>query len=106
MKKKIAENLEKIKELIVDKYKPEKIILFGSYAWGKPNKDSDFDLFVIKKSNKTRRQRQIDVQTIIFGSDMPVDVLVYTPKEIGIRLDINDMFIKKIINTGKVAYAK
>lgn len=106
MTKKVEENLEIITEKIVKKYKPEKIILFGSYAWGKPHKDSDFDLFVIKKSNKTRRQRQIDVQTLIFGSDVPVDVLVYTPKEIGVRLEIDDLFIKKIINTGRVLYAR
>jgi predicted nucleotidyltransferase len=50
------ENQEKkIKEVIQDiirEYKPEKIYLFGSLAWGKPNKDSDIDIFIVKKTKK------------------------------------------------------
>ncbi len=39
---KIVQNLKK--------YKPDKLVLFGSYAWGKPNKDSDIDLLIVKKN--------------------------------------------------------
>jgi predicted nucleotidyltransferase len=42
--------IDVLAERIQSRYRPEKIILFGSYAWGKPNKDSDIDLLIIKKS--------------------------------------------------------
>jgi len=42
--------IKKITKQIVEKYKPEKIIIFGSFAWGKPSKDSDVDLFIIKNT--------------------------------------------------------
>ena len=48
--------IKKVADRIVQEYKPEKIILFGSHAWGEPNPDSDVDLFIVKKSKK----RQID----------------------------------------------
>ena len=46
--------IKKIAEKIAKEYKPEKIILFGSYAWGKPGPNSDVDLFVVKKTDNTR----------------------------------------------------
>lgn len=46
------EEIKKITTKIVKKYKPEKIILFGSFTWGKPTKDSDVDLLIIKNIKK------------------------------------------------------
>ena len=46
--------IEKILKIIVDKYKPDKVILFGSYACDHPSKDSDLDLLVVKDSNLPR----------------------------------------------------
>ena len=96
----------KVKEVIQDiiqEYKPEKIYLFGSFAWGKPTKDSDIDIFIIKKTKKDRIERQLEVRRIIKGR-LPVDILVYTPEEIEKRLKMKDFFIKDIIDKGKLLY--
>ncbi len=104
----ISKNKEKIKEItnkIVGEFQPEKIILFGSYAWGEPNQDSDLDLFIIKNTNEERRDRQLKVRRLFLNFDMPADVLVYTPQEIKNRIDKGDFFIIDIINKGKVLYS-
>lgn len=95
--------IKKIVNRIAKEYKPEKIYLFGSYAWGKPNQDSDFDLFIIKKTKEDRRLRQLKVRKIIKG-ELPVDILVYTPKEAERRLKIGDFFVEDIFNKGKILY--
>lgn len=97
--------LKKIVDKIVKEYKPEKIILFGSYAWGKPTKDSDVDLFIVKKSKKDFLREQQAVRKIIDG-EIAADILIYTPKEIEKRLDLGDFFFKKIINNGIYIYGR
>ena len=102
-----TKEIKKITDQIVEKYKPEKIILFGSYAWGKPNKDSDVDLFIVKKSRKRRIDRGRELRKILFGHNFPaMDLLIYTPAEIEKRLSIEDFFIKEILSKGKVFYGK
>ena len=99
--------IPEIKEKIVKKLKPEKIILFGSYAWGKPAEDSDVDLLIVKNSRKKKIDRIREVREIISDSDVPVDVLVYTPDEI--KKSINEsgnLFIEDIIRNGKTIYEK
>ena len=63
-------------------YNPDKIILFGSYAKGIPNENSDLDLLVIKNSQKSRPERSIDVRRMLTGVLIPMDILVYTNQEV------------------------
>lgn len=104
-KKKYQKELDKLSKQIIEKYKPEKIILFGSLAMGKLRKGSDIDLLVIKKTDKDYWQRAEEIAEII-DIDVPCDVLNITPKELRYRLSINDFFIESIINKGKVVYEK
>jgi len=97
--------IKKIAQKIAQKYKPEKIILFGSFAWGKPKKDSDVDFLIIKNTRKNFLKRQMEVRRIIKG-EIPVDILVHTPKEIERRLKLGDFFYKKIIKKGRCLYEK
>ena len=66
-KKTILEITEKIKK----KYRPEKIILFGSYAYGEPDEDSDIDLFIIKNTRKRRIYRFVEVKKIALQIHTP-----------------------------------
>lgn len=95
-----------ITKKIQDNYNPEKIILFGSYAYGKPKKDSDIDLLIIKKTNARHIDRSTKVRGILREENrlIAIEPLVYTPEEINQRLKIEDDFIKGIINDGKVLY--
>ncbi|HBB36826.1 MAG: polymerase beta subunit protein [Candidatus Moranbacteria bacterium GW2011_GWC1_45_18] len=99
--------IPEIKEKIVKAINPEKIILFGSYAWGKPTDDSDVDLFIIKESKERRIDRARRVREAISDSRVPVDILVYTPEEI--KKSINEsrnLFVEDIACNGKVLYEK
>ncbi len=97
---------KKITDKIIKEYKPEKIILFGSYAWGKPKKDSDLDLFIVKKTKTPRGERHIQVDRLLFDRDIPIDILVYTPREVRQRLLLGDFFIQDIVNQGEILYEK
>ena len=97
--------IKRIVKQIAEKYKPEKIILFGSFAYGKPNKDSDVDLFIVKKTKKTRGERLMEVERMFLDRIIPLDILVYTPKEIKNRLSLGDFFIQDIVEKGKILYA-
>ncbi len=94
-------DLKVIRNKIVKEFKPEKIILFGSRAWGNSTKDSDIDLFIVKKSKNTRKTAtKIDVA--LFPRTFAMDVLVYTPEQVKKRK--NHLFIKKILEKGKRLY--
>jgi len=67
-----------IKKQIVEKLmplKPEKIILFGSYAYGEPNEDSDLDICVVRKEYKNRWDDKAKIRKALSGIDMPKDIL-------------------------------
>lgn len=103
-KKTILEITEKIRK----RYNPDKIILFGSYAYGKPGNDSDIDLFIIKNTRKRRIDRFVEVKRIAYDPErnIPFSPLVYTSKEIKERLALGDDFVAEILERGKVLYAR
>src|SRR3990167_2843610 len=88
---------------IIVEYNPEKIILFGSFAWGKPGPDGDIDLLIIKDTDQKFFERSMAVRRIIDGV-LPVDILVRTPEEIKRRLILGDPFYANIIKNGKYFY--
>lgn len=105
--KKESQQFKKIVNKIIKEYQPEKIILFGSFAWGKPTKDSDVDLFIIKKSKKRRTDREYELRMKLVGNKFPpMDLLIYTPEELQRRIEIEDFFFQNIINNGKILYAR
>ncbi|TRZ77779.1 nucleotidyltransferase domain-containing protein [bacterium] len=91
-----------VADKIAKEYKPEKIMLFGSYAWGVPNVDSDVDLCIVKKTKDTRDMaRKIDGS--LWGRTFPIDIIVYTPSTIKERIK-KDFFVKDIFEKGKILY--
>jgi predicted nucleotidyltransferase len=100
--KKIIEIIDKISS----NYNPEKIILFGSYAKGNPGEASDIDLFIIKDSILPRYKRGLEVRRLLYGSMIPIDLLVYTPKEIELQKDKKYSFVYEVLNTGRVVYER
>lgn len=83
-------------------FKPKKIILFGSYAYGQPKQDSDVDLLMIKKTSDPFIERQKKAHALL-RTTTPVDVFVLTPEEFE-RTKNHNLFIKEIAETGKVIY--
>lgn len=103
VKKIILKIVEKIKK----EYQPEKIILFGSYAYGTPYRDSDIDLLIIKDTQERPIDRRVAVARIASDSKrlIPFEPLVLTPKEVSERLEIGDQFVEEIIRKGELLYA-
>jgi len=108
MKDEVQTILSEVVEKLKSEYKPLKIILFGSYAYGKPIEDSDIDLLILKNTNKRRVDRFVLVKRIIYNPNrkIPVSPLVYTPAELDERIRIGDDFIKEINQKGVVLYER
>lgn len=108
MEEEVKNILSEIVEKLKSEYKPLKIILFGSYAYGNPTEDSDIDLLILKDTNKRRVDRFVQVKRIIYNPNckIPVSPLVYSPEELEERLRIGDDFIKEIIQKGTILYEK
>ena len=90
---------------IVENFNPEKIILFGSYAYGKPTSESDVDLLIIIDTNESTFKLSSAIALSLEHS-FPVDIIVKTPGQINKRLQDGDFFIEDIINLGKVLYER
>jgi uncharacterized protein len=104
----INKKLQKITDTIVKEFQPEKIILFGSYAWGEPHEWSDVDLLIIKNGEDLSRiERQREVRRIIFGSGLAVDILVYSPQELEKSINTKrNFFLEDIVRNGHILYSK
>lgn len=100
----IQKELENIKKQLITKYKPERIILFGSAARGEITPDSDIDLLVIKKKvPKDSFLRKYQLYKLI-DYHIGTDFIVYTPEEFKRWLKLGDPFLKLIVKEGKVLY--
>jgi uncharacterized protein len=91
---------------IATKFNPFKIILFGSYASGNPNNDSDLDLIVIQDTDLPRHRRSFDIQKSLIGSMIPIDILVYTLSEFENEKNEKHSFLNTAIKTSKILYER
>ncbi len=99
----IQSQIDSITKQLIQKYKPEKIILFGSGATGQMTHDSDLDFLLVKDDNKPRHDRMVEVYKLV-DKDIAADFLVYTPEELATRVRMGDPFIKSVLSDGKVLY--
>src|SRR5882762_1390318 len=89
---------------IAERFQPEKIILFGSYAYGQPHADSDVDILVIMP---TRNELDQAVKICLaVDYQFPLDLLVRTPRNLAWRLAEGDSFLREVMERGKVLYEK
>jgi predicted nucleotidyltransferase len=102
----VAETLPQAVKKIVSEFKPEKIILFGSYAYGDPTPDSDVDLLVILDTEQPRKERVVAVSLLLYPRPFPLDILVKTPQEVREELDKGNFFTREIVTRGKVLYER
>lgn len=91
-------------QAIARKFHPQKIVLFGSYAYGKPTEDSDVDLLVMMPRTRERGERMSVRIRHAIPRDFPLDLLVRTPSDVAKRLRWGDPFICELLEKGKVLY--
>lgn len=96
--------IKQFSQAIARKFRPHKVILFGSYAYGKPTEDSDVDLLVIMDRTRYRGERMSLRIRHALTAGFPLDLLVRTPKFISRRIAWGDCFTQEIITKGKVLY--
>jgi len=100
--------IQDILEKLVAGYAPQRVILFGSYAYGEPDENSDIDLLIVKDTDKRPIERWMEVKRLLRDRSRTTSVspLVYTPKELEERLAIKDFFIQEVVEKGKVLYGR
>lgn len=91
---------------IVKVVNPEKIILFGSYAYGKPTKNSDLDILVIMNSKLPRYKCSVPIYKALAGILIPKDIIAYTPQEVEEWDEVPQAFITTALAKGKIIYEK
>ena len=95
--------IENLCRQIVENFNPQKIILFGSHAYGKPNADSDVDLLVVMPFEGRDSQKAIEIRRKI-QTTVPLDLLVRTSEQVRARIEMEDFFMREINEKGKVLY--
>ena len=100
------ETLDEIVSRIVQRFRPEKIILFGSHARGTTDTQSDVDLLVVMSIPETRRRLATEIDLSLVGIDLPADVIVVTPEEVQCYKDRIGTIIRPAIREGKVLYER
>ena len=98
--------LKEITQRIVDRFDPEKVILFGSRASGTAQADSDVDLLVIMDASGPSIQRAVEVKRACRPRFVSMDVLVKTPEEVASRLRQGSFFLRQILEQGRVLYER
>jgi predicted nucleotidyltransferase len=101
--------LQKLKQT-----KPEKIILFGSYAYGEPSEESDLDILVVTTddiipssfSEKSRIYLRVSQAISDIKKDFPVDLIVHTIPMHKQFIEDNSLFARELLTHGKVLYEK
>jgi len=97
--------LKRVTQHIVDSLQPEKIILFGSYAWGQPHQSSDVDLFVVvPSSGLPAYKRARAVYRSLRDIMIPFDVMVLTHQEMERVKYLPSSLAYKVIREGKTLY--
>jgi predicted nucleotidyltransferase len=107
MNKNIQNEIEKITNKIKDTENIKRIYLFGSYAYGSPNIDSDIDLCIISEGNKRKIEIMNDIREKIgYSIDYPLDIIVYKPDEFNEKANSKTSLENKISKNGVVIYEK
>lgn len=102
----VSKTLPRAVKRIAETLHPEKIILFGSYAYGNPTPDSDVDLLVVMQNQKSHRENYLAVSECLIPRPFGVDIVLRTPQELRAALERGDFFIDEIARRGKTLYER
>ncbi len=102
------ELIQQVVNALVAEYAPQQVILFGSYAYGVPDDDSDIDLLIVKETEDPFMKRVTEARRASDGTHpgIAVDFFVLTPDEMNSRLLKGDHFIEDIVENGRALYGE
>ena len=105
--KEVRRLIQNMLDKLLAGYDPQRVILFGSYAYGDPQPDSDIDLLIIKDTGERFIDRWVTVRNLLSDPErtVPLDTLILTPQELARRVAVGDQFLAEILEKGEVLYA-
>ncbi|MEK6790690.1 MAG: nucleotidyltransferase domain-containing protein [Deltaproteobacteria bacterium] len=98
------ETIKEAAKRLADKFHPDRIILFGSYARGTADKHSDVDLLVICRVKKNRRKLAVEMDMTLWGLGMARDIVLLTPKEYEVERQIPGTIARYAWKEGRALY--
>lgn len=104
----VQQIIQDIVQKLADSYRPQRMILFGSFVYGQPDSDSDIDLLIVKDTHESPLERRVQVRKIVADPErrVPFSPLVITPDELARRISLGDPFYRDILAHGEVVYAQ
>ena len=93
----------KLCDQIVREFKPKRIVLFGSHAYGRPTEHSDVDLLVVLPFRGRATDKAIEIRRQL-PPYVPLALIVRTPREVKQRLALGDFFLREVMHRGHVLY--
>jgi predicted nucleotidyltransferase len=96
-------DIQQVAQRIVERFHPQQVILFGSYAYGQPTPDSDVDLLIRMETPLRGVEQAVKIREAV-DFPFPVDLLVRTPQQIAGRLALGDGFLREVLTKGVVLY--
>jgi predicted nucleotidyltransferase len=100
--------LEQIMYKLISAYRPQRVILFGSWAYGQPDEHSDIDLLIVKETDASPLERRVQVRRLVADTErrIPFSPLVLTPTELEHQLSLGNPFYREILAQGKELYSR
>jgi uncharacterized protein len=102
--KEIDTILDEMVRRIVERFHPEKIIIFGSYARGEFTEDSDFDFLIVMPVENSQRQKANEIDLALADRTIPIDVIVVTPEQYESRKNLIGTIINVAACEGRIIY--
>ncbi|OGL62636.1 MAG: hypothetical protein A3J27_13460 [Candidatus Tectomicrobia bacterium RIFCSPLOWO2_12_FULL_69_37] len=105
-RKTLERDIQRMVSRIVRRFRPERVILFGSHARGEGGPDSDVDLLVVMPVSGTKREKQLEVRRVLRGIRVPVDIIVTTPEDFEWRREVVGTIEYPAVKEGRLMYAR
>lgn len=102
----IDDIINEIVSRITSSYSPEKIILFGSHAYGQPTADSDLDIMVVMDTPELPHKRAVPLRKLLRDIAVPKDIIVKTPAEFERFKDVIGTLVFPVAHHGRVIYER
>src|SRR5882762_5489194 len=97
------DQIESLSRQIAAEFRPQRIVLFGSYAYGEPTHDSDVDLLVVLPFTGRPVRKAIEIRSRV-RPKIPIDLMVRTPDQLADRIEQGDWFMREIVEKGRTLY--
>lgn len=98
--------IRSVAKRIAEKFPIQKIILFGSHAYGVPRENSDVDLLIIMETEERYSEVRYQIYTLLKDFLAPIDVIIRSPQHLKTAHHRRDWFLETIVKRGRLVYGK